>query len=89
MYRNDLKENKNYFELAGGSSYGGSSYRGYNYKKCMKEIQGKSTLVLVSEGSSYRESRASQLTSINRPKSVADSLETVPNSLDPLSARTF
>ena len=57
LYRNDLKENKNYFELAGGSSYGGSSYRGYNYKKCMKEIQGKSTLVLVSEGSSYRESR--------------------------------
>ena len=57
LYRNDLKKNKNYFELAGGSSYGGSSYRGYNYKKCMKEIQGKSTLVLVSEGSSYRESR--------------------------------
>ena len=57
LYRNDLKENKNYFELAGGSSYEESSYRGYNYKKCMKEIQGKSTLVLVSEGSSYRESR--------------------------------
>ena len=41
--------NKNYFELAGSSSY-----RGQNNSECMKEIQGKSTLVRVSEGSSYR-----------------------------------
>ena len=31
LYRNDLKGNKSYFELAGGSSY-----RGENYSKCMK-----------------------------------------------------
>ena len=43
--------NENYFDLAGGSSY-----RGSNYSKCMKEMQGKSILVRVSEGSSYRES---------------------------------
>ena len=43
LYRNeiaDLKGNKKYFELAGGSSF-----RGKNYKKCMKVIQGKSILV--------------------------------------------
>ena len=33
LYGSDLKGNKNYFELAGGSSY-----RGYNNRKCMKEI---------------------------------------------------
>ena len=33
-----------------------SSYRGQNYSECMTEIQGKSILVRVSEGSSYRES---------------------------------
>ena len=56
LYRNDLSGNKNYFELAGGSSY-----RGLNYSKCMTEIQGKSVLVRVSARfefarSSYRES---------------------------------
>ena len=40
LYRNDVKGNQNYFELAGGSSY-----RGYRYSKCMKEIQVKSLLV--------------------------------------------
>ena len=50
LYRNDLRGKKHYFELAGGSSY-----RGNNYSKCMKEIQGKSISVQVSEGSSYRE----------------------------------
>ena len=43
MYGNDLRGNKNYFEIAGGSSY-----RGQNYSKCMKKIQGKSILVRVS-----------------------------------------
>ena len=43
LYRNVLRGNKNYFELAGGSSY-----RGQNYSKCMTEIQGKSILVRVS-----------------------------------------
>ena len=56
MYRNDLKGNKNYFELAGGSTERGFELRVQNYSKCKKEIQGKSTLVRVSEGSSYRES---------------------------------
>ena len=42
LYRNELRGNKNYFELAGGSSY-----RGQNYSKCKMEIQGKSTLVRV------------------------------------------
>ena len=56
LYRIDLRGNKNYFELAGGSSY-----RGLNYSKCTTEIQGKSVLVRVSArfelaGSSYRES---------------------------------
>ena len=57
LYRNDLRGNKNYFELAGGSSY-----RGLNYSKCMTEIQGKSVLVrrvsakLELASSSYRES---------------------------------
>ena len=56
LNRNDLRGNKNYFELAGGSSY-----RGLNYSKCMTEIQRKSVLVRVSArfelaGSSYRES---------------------------------
>ena len=31
----------------------GLSYCEYNYSKCMKEIQGKSILVRVSEGLSY------------------------------------
>ena len=44
---NDLRENKNYFELAGGSS---------NYSKYMTEIQGKSILVQVNEALSYGES---------------------------------
>ena len=43
LYRNDLKGNKTYFELAGSSSY-----RGKNYRKCMKVLQGKSILVRVS-----------------------------------------
>ena len=43
LYRNSLKGNKNYVELAGGSSYWGQ-----NYSKGKKEIQGKSTLVQVS-----------------------------------------
>ena len=52
LYRlNDLRGNENYFELAGGSSYEGNIT-----VKCMKEIQDKSILVRVSEGSSYRES---------------------------------
>ena len=50
LNRNDLKGNKNYLELAGVFLH---------YSKCDKEIQGKSTLVRVSEGSSYRESTAS------------------------------
>ena len=38
----------------------GSHYRGQNYSECMTEIQGKSILVRVSEGSSYRESTVSK-----------------------------
>ena len=44
LYRNDMRESKNYFEWAGSSSS-----RGLNYSKCMTEIQGKSILVRVSE----------------------------------------
>ena len=40
-----LRRNKNYFELAGGSSYRGQNY---SNTKCMKEILGKSTQVRVS-----------------------------------------
>ena len=47
LYRNDLKADKDYFELAGGSSYRGFELLRVNYTKCMKEIQGKSTLVRV------------------------------------------
>ena len=43
LYRNNLRGNKNYVELAGGSSYWGQ-----NYSKWKKEIQGKSILVQVS-----------------------------------------
>ena len=39
LYRNDLKGNKNYLELAGGFLH---------YSKCKKKIQGKSTLVRAS-----------------------------------------
>ena len=50
IYRNDLKGNKNYyFDLVGSSSYWGCDYSNY-----MKEIQGKSILVQVSDDSSYR-----------------------------------
>ena len=58
LYRNDLKGNINYFELAGGGGGVRSSYRGFeiprvNYSKRMKEIQGKSTLVVeLARGSS-------------------------------------
>ena len=38
---------------------GCSSYRGNNYSKCMKDIQRKSILVRLTEGSSYRESTVS------------------------------
>ena len=53
-HRNDLKGNKNYFELAGASSYRGFKLTRVNYSKCMKENQGKSTLVRVSETCSRR-----------------------------------
>ena len=43
LYRNNLRGNKNYVELAGGSSYWGQ-----NYSKWKKENQGKSKLVQVS-----------------------------------------
>ena len=59
LYRNDLKGNKNYFELAGGLSYrwylslicvlSSCELPRVNYSKCMKEIQRKSILVRVSE----------------------------------------
>ena len=49
FYRNDLRGNKNYFELAGSSSYRGFELpRGKNCSKCVKEIKGKSILVRVS-----------------------------------------
>ena len=44
LYRNDLKGNKNYFKLAGGSSYHGFEMSKGTF---MKEIQGKSILVRV------------------------------------------
>ena len=47
LYRNDLRGNKNYFELAGDSSYRGFELPRQNYCKCMTEIQGKSILVRV------------------------------------------
>ena len=53
-HRNDLKGNKNYFELAGASSCRGFKLTRVNYSKCMKENQGKSTLVRVSETCSRR-----------------------------------
>ena len=48
LYRNYLKGNKNYFELTRGSSHRGFELPRVNHNKRMKEIQGKSTLVLVS-----------------------------------------
>ena len=45
LYRNDLKGDKNYYELAGGSSYLGFELLRENYSTCVKEIQGKLTLV--------------------------------------------
>ena len=50
-----MKGNQNYLELAGVFLH---------YSKCEKEILGKSTLVRVSEGSSYRKSTASYFNSI-------------------------
>ena len=40
LHRNDLRGNKNYFKLAGDSSF-----RGYNYSKCKTKFQGESILV--------------------------------------------
>ena len=51
-HRNDLKGNKNYFEIAAASSYRGFELSRVNYSKWMKENQGKSTLVRVSEACS-------------------------------------
>ena len=48
LYGNDLKANKNYFELAGVSSCRGFDLPRVKYSKCKKEIQGKLTLVRVS-----------------------------------------
>ena len=48
LNRNDLRENKNYSEVARGSSYRGFALLRVNYSKCMTEIQGKSILVQVS-----------------------------------------
>ena len=49
LYRNELKGNKNYFELARGSSYRGFELQRVKLQwNCKKEIQGKSTLVRVS-----------------------------------------
>ena len=45
---NYLRENENWFELAGVRVSGVSSYRGQNYSESMTEIQGKSSLVRVS-----------------------------------------
>ena len=53
MYESDLKGNKNYFELAGVSSYRGFELPRINYSK---GNQGKWILVRVSEGSSYLDS---------------------------------
>ena len=46
LCRNDLKGNKNYFELAGGLSYREFESLRVKYSKCMKEIPGK-LLILV------------------------------------------
>ena len=48
LNRNDLRENKNYSEVARGTSYRGFALLRVNYSKCMTEIQGKSILVQVS-----------------------------------------
>ena len=49
LYRNDLKGNKNYFELARGCSYRGFELpRVQVHSKRVKEIQEESTLVRVS-----------------------------------------
>ena len=62
LYRNDLKGSKNYFELAGGSSYGGFELPRVKlpsmYERNPGEIDFGSSKheVRVSEGSSYRES---------------------------------
>ena len=47
LYRNELRDNKNNFELAGGSSYRGFELPRVKLRKCKKEIQGKSILVRV------------------------------------------
>ena len=48
LYRNDLKGNKNYFELKGGSNYRGFESPRVKLKYMYEGIQGKSTLVRVS-----------------------------------------
>ena len=53
---NEFRRNEDWFELAGVRVIEGSSHRGGNYSEYMTEIQGKSNLVLVGEGSNYRES---------------------------------
>ena len=54
LCRNDLKGNKNYFELAGGLSYRQFKLLRVKYSKCVKEIPGKLLiLVRVSKGSNY------------------------------------
>ena len=62
MYRNDLRENKNYFELEGGSCYLGFELPRVKLQQMYEENPGKidfgssSREFRVSKGSSYRES---------------------------------
>ena len=52
---NHLKGNENWFELEGVRVIVGFELPRVNCSECMTEIQGKSMLVRVSEGSNYRE----------------------------------
>ena len=56
-YRNDLRENRNFFDLGRGSSYGGFKlpWVKLQYKNAMKKNLGKLILVRVSKSSSFRE----------------------------------
>ena len=56
LCRNDLKGNKNYFELAGGLSYQEFELPRVKYSKCMKEIPGKS-LILVRVSTRFKLAR--------------------------------
>ena len=80
LYRNDLKGSKNYFELAGASSYGGFKLPRVKlpsmYERNPGEIDFGSSKheVRVSEGSSYLESTVFLIASLVTTDNEVDDL---------------